>query len=146
MPAIEIGRLCVKIAGRDAGRECLITELQGSSFVIIDGNTRRKRCNVAHLHFLPQIADIKEKASHEEVIKALEKLGISALEKQSHKYTKKPRAAEKPAAEKTKKEKKQAKKEKKEKKPKKKLFGRKKEEAKKEKPAKKEAKKEKKKE
>jgi len=57
---VEIGRLCVKIAGRDAGSECLIVEDLGKGFYLIDGNTRRRRCNIKHLEILPQTAKIKE--------------------------------------------------------------------------------------
>jgi len=72
MAAVEIGRLCVKLAGRDAGRAGLIVELMDKNFVVVDGNTRRKRVNIDHLELLSQRADIKQGASHEEVIKALE--------------------------------------------------------------------------
>jgi len=81
--AIEIGRLCVKLAGRDAGKECLIVDIldKNKQFVLIDGNTRRRKCNVIHLEILPQKADIKKGASHDEVVKALEKLGVKIIPK-----------------------------------------------------------------
>lgn len=81
MPAVEIGRLCVKIAGRDAGKECLIVDVLDKNFVLIDGNTRRRKCNVKHLEFLPKIAKIKKNASHEEVAKALTELGFKVEER-----------------------------------------------------------------
>lgn len=80
---IEIGRLCVKLVGRDAGKECLIVDIldKNKNFVLIDGNTRRRKCNTDHLEILPQKADIKKGASHEEVVKALEKLGVKIIPK-----------------------------------------------------------------
>jgi len=81
MAAVEIGRLCVKLAGRDAGRDCLIVDTIDSNFVLVDGNTRRKRANINHLELLQQKAEIKKGASHEEVIKALEGLGIKTEKK-----------------------------------------------------------------
>ena len=33
----EIGRLCVKIAGRDAGNKCVIVDVIDKNFVMIDG-------------------------------------------------------------------------------------------------------------
>ena len=81
MAAVEIGRLCVKLAGRDAGRDCLIVDTIDSNFVLVDGNTRRKRANINHLELLQQKAEIKKGASHEEVIKALEGLGVAAEKK-----------------------------------------------------------------
>jgi large subunit ribosomal protein L14e len=77
---IEIGRLCVKLAGRDAGKECLIVDELKNNLVLIDGNTRRRKCNINHLELLPQKATIKKDASHDEVVKALEKLGIKVRE------------------------------------------------------------------
>ena len=91
--AVEIGRLCVKLAGRDAGRAGLIVELMDKNFVVVDGNTRRKRVNIDHLELLSQKADIKQGASHEEVIKALEGLGV-ATEKRSPAKAKKEVKAE----------------------------------------------------
>ena len=76
MTAIEVGRLCVKIAGRDAGKECLIVDVTDKNFVLIDGNTRRRKCNIDHLELLPQKADIKKGAAHEDVLKAMEALGV----------------------------------------------------------------------
>ena len=81
MAAVETGRLCVKLAGRDAGRDCLIVDILDKNFVLIDGNTRRKRANIDHLEFLPRKVDIKKGASHEEVVKALEGLGIKTEKK-----------------------------------------------------------------
>ncbi len=81
MAAVEIGRLCVKLAGRDAGRDCLIVDTIDNNFVLVDGNTRRKKVNVDHLELLPQKAEIKKGASHEEVVKALEGLGIKIEKK-----------------------------------------------------------------
>lgn len=78
MATVEIGRLCVKLAGRDAGKECLIVEVKDKNFVVVDGNTRRKRVNIDHLEILQQKADIKKGASHEDVVKALGELGIKA--------------------------------------------------------------------
>jgi len=77
----DIGRFCVKIAGRDAGKECLIVDTLDKGFVLIDGNTRRRKVNVAHLQLLPQKVEIKKGAAHEEVIKALESLGVKTEKK-----------------------------------------------------------------
>ncbi len=73
---IDIGRLCVKIAGRDAGRECVIIEKIDDNFVRIDGNTRRRKCNIKHLQLLPKVLKIKNKATHEEVAEAMKNEGI----------------------------------------------------------------------
>jgi large subunit ribosomal protein L14e len=93
---VELGRLCVKIAGRDAGKECLIVDVIDTNFVTIEGNTRRRKCNIRHLEFLPQIAKIKKDATHADVAKALEKLGFkveakTAPKKKSAKKTDAPK-------------------------------------------------------
>ena len=77
----EIGRLCVKIAGRDAGKECLIVDIIDKNFVPVDGNTRRKKVNIDHLEMLPHKAGIKKGAAHEEVIAALKALGVKEHKK-----------------------------------------------------------------
>ena len=39
----EVGRICIKIAGRDAGREAIIVDILDGNYVLIDGNVRRKK-------------------------------------------------------------------------------------------------------
>lgn len=75
---IEVGRLCMKIASRDAGKECLVIDKIDNNHVMIDGNTRRRKCNIKHLEILPKTAKISKGANHADVMKALETLGISA--------------------------------------------------------------------
>lgn len=82
---IEIGRLCVKIAGRDANRKCVVVDIINDSFVTIDGQTRRKRCNVRHLEPLKEKIDIKKGASHSEIVSAFKKLKIEIREKKAKK-------------------------------------------------------------
>jgi large subunit ribosomal protein L14e len=86
---IEVGRLCVKIAGRDAGKECLIIDVLDENFVMIDGNTRRRKCNIKHLEVLPKTAKLKTKAAHEDVAKALKDLGFEVKAKRVAKPKKK---------------------------------------------------------
>ncbi|MEM3979819.1 MAG: KOW motif-containing protein, partial [Ignisphaera sp.] len=49
MPAIEVGRICVKIAGREAGRKCVIVDIIDDNYVLIMGpksmnGVKRRRC------------------------------------------------------------------------------------------------------
>jgi large subunit ribosomal protein L14e len=74
---IEVGRLCVKTAGRDAGKKCVVIEVIDSNFVMIDGETRRRKCNILHLEPLDKTADVKKGASHAEVVKVFESLGFA---------------------------------------------------------------------
>ena len=68
---MEIGRVCMKIAGRDAGKLCAIVEIVDKNYVLIDGQTRRRKCNGDHLEPLMKVLDISEGASHEDVVSAL---------------------------------------------------------------------------
>ncbi|MBW3004773.1 50S ribosomal protein L14e [Candidatus Woesearchaeota archaeon] len=77
---IEVGRLCIKTAGRDAGKKCVIVEILDERFVLIDGETRRKKCNHLHLEPLEEKIDIKKGASHADVAAEFKKLGLTARE------------------------------------------------------------------
>ena len=106
---IEVGRLAVKIAGRDGGLKCVIVEILDNNFVLIDGETRRRKCNIIHLETLKEFVKIKKGASHEEVKKEFEKLGLKVRETKPKEKKEKPvkvRKKKKPVEEKPKKEKK----------------------------------------
>ena len=74
---MEVGQICVKTAGRDAGKKCVVVDVLDKNFVLIDGETRRRKCNITHLELVEQTADVKKGASHEAVAKALQVLGIT---------------------------------------------------------------------
>ncbi len=94
---LEVGRLCVKIAGREAGQKCVVVDSLDENFVTIDGNVRRKRCNIAHLEPLKGTLEIGKGASREEVMEAFKEAGIF---KEQQKVTRKEKAA-KPKKEET---------------------------------------------
>ncbi len=71
-----VGRLCVKIAGRDAGKKCVVTEVLDKTFVMIDGETRRRKCNILHLEPTSTLLELKDKASPEDVKHAFNSIGI----------------------------------------------------------------------
>jgi large subunit ribosomal protein L14e len=108
---IEVGRLCIKTAGRDSGMKCLVVEIIDKNHVLIDGETRRRKCNVAHLLPLGTVAEIKEGATQSEIAKELENLGIKTKDKKPKEKTtrpKKQRKGNKQAAQTEKKETKKA--------------------------------------
>lgn len=108
---IKIGRIYVKIAGRDAGKKCVIVEDLGKGIVMIDGETRRRKCNIKHLEPIETKIDIKKRASKEEVKEALKTVGIIARETKPKPKTQKPtKKKQKKTDEKTKKEEKKTKK------------------------------------
>lgn len=81
MPAIETGRVCVKTAGRDAGKYCVITKVADKSFVEITGpkalsGVLRQRANINHIEATETKIEIKDGAKDEDVSKALESAGL----------------------------------------------------------------------
>lgn len=86
---VQIGQLAIKTAGRDAGRECLVVDTLKNGTVLIDGNTRRRKCSLKHLELQASTAKIKKGAEHKEVLKALESLGVGLLQKPEPKFQKK---------------------------------------------------------
>ena len=91
---MDTGRLCIKTAGRDAGKKCVVVAVVDKTKVLVDGETRRKNCNISHLEPLAEKLNIKEGASHADVEKEFKKLG---LETRNTKPKKKAVAAEKSA-------------------------------------------------
>ncbi|KPV62810.1 MAG: 50S ribosomal protein L14e [Candidatus Bathyarchaeota archaeon BA2] len=80
MPAIEVGRICVKIAGREAGRRCVIVDVIDKNFVLVTGpqkvsGVKRRRVNVNHVEPTPVKIDIKRGAAEEEVAEVLKAAG-----------------------------------------------------------------------
>ncbi|MEW5897154.1 MAG: 50S ribosomal protein L14e [Nanoarchaeota archaeon] len=95
MSLFEVGRLCVKIAGRDAGNKCIIVEELGNGYVLIDGCVRRKKANIKHLEPLAEVIKIREKAADEEVKAAFEQLGLQVWKKKSKAATERPKRQKK---------------------------------------------------
>jgi large subunit ribosomal protein L14e len=80
VPAIEIGRICVKVSGREAGRKCVIVDVVDKSFVLITGpkkvtGVRRRRANISHIEPLQDSVEIKRGASDDEVAEVLRTSG-----------------------------------------------------------------------
>ncbi|MBI3034509.1 50S ribosomal protein L14e [Candidatus Woesearchaeota archaeon] len=73
---IELGRVCVKTAGRDAGKKGAVIDLINDNYAVIDGDLRRKKCNIRHLEPLDISIKINRNATHEEVKSELAKHGI----------------------------------------------------------------------
>ena len=85
LPAIEIGRICVKIAGREAGRKCVIVDIIDKNFVLITGpqkvtGVKRRRVNLNHMEPTEKRVSIKRRYSDEEIIEALNEKTRSYLQ------------------------------------------------------------------
>jgi large subunit ribosomal protein L14e len=86
---IELGRVCIKLAGRDAGELAVIIDKIDKNFVKIDGNVRRRKCNLTHLEPLDKVVKIKKDASTADVHKAMSVLKLPVKEQKKVKRTKK---------------------------------------------------------
>ena len=80
MPAIEVGRVCVKVAGRETGRKCIIVDVMDKSFVLVTGpkkvsGVKRRRVNINHVAPTEETIQIKRGASDEEVIQVIDDAG-----------------------------------------------------------------------
>ncbi|MCD6264164.1 50S ribosomal protein L14e [Candidatus Bathyarchaeota archaeon] len=79
MPAIEVGRICIKTRGREAGRRCVIVDIIDRNFVLVTGpkdvtGVRRRRVNMSHLKPTEEKIEISRGASDDEVRAALQRL------------------------------------------------------------------------
>jgi large subunit ribosomal protein L14e len=77
---MEIGRICIKTLGREAGKKCVLVDLVDKNFVLITGpktvtGIKRRRANINHLEITQETIDINRGASDEEVTEALKKAG-----------------------------------------------------------------------
>jgi large subunit ribosomal protein L14e len=80
MPAMEVGRICVKIVGREAGKRCVIVDVVDKNFVLVTGpknvsGVKRRRANINHLEPTGEKIDIKRAATDEEITEALKAAG-----------------------------------------------------------------------
>ncbi len=76
VPAIEVGRICVKVAGREDGHRCVIVDLIDKNFVLTTGpkeitGVKRRRVNVSHLEPTERTVKIERGASDGDVAKAI---------------------------------------------------------------------------
>lgn len=79
---MEVGRVCVKLVGHEAGKRCVIVDMVDNVYVVVSGaGVKRRRCNIAHLEPLEQKVEIAKGASDEEVKRALGAAGLVKTEK-----------------------------------------------------------------
>lgn len=86
MPAIEVGRICIKQAGREIGQKCVVIDVMDKSFILVTGpkkltGIKRRRVNLNHVSPLSDKIEVKRGASDEEVTQALDAAGKKELMK-----------------------------------------------------------------
>jgi large subunit ribosomal protein L14e len=80
VPAIEVGRICVKQTGREQGKKCVVIDVMDKSFILVTGpkkltGIKRRRDNLNHVSPLDDKIEVKRGASDEEVTQALDAAG-----------------------------------------------------------------------
>lgn len=108
--SIEVGRLCLKLAGRDAGKKAVIVDILENNYVLIDGEVRRRKCNILHLEPLKEVIKIKKGASRNDVKAEFKKLGIELRDTKPKEKKERPKKLPKKKEEVEKKAKKETKK------------------------------------
>jgi len=78
MASFEVGRVCVKLSGRETGKKCVIVDVVDKNFVLVTGpksvtGVRRRRTTVDHLEPTAEVVELKKGAADDEVEKALTK-------------------------------------------------------------------------
>ncbi|MFX1316707.1 MAG: 50S ribosomal protein L14e [Promethearchaeota archaeon] len=72
MSVYDIGRVCIKTMGREAGHYCVIVDVIDKNYLLVDGlKIRRRRVNFKHIEPLTETINIKKGASHEDVEAAI---------------------------------------------------------------------------
>ena len=78
MPAVDVGRICVKLAGREAGKKCVVVDVIDKNFVLVTGpvgvsGVKRRRVNVGHVEPIDVRVKVEKGADDEAVMEALKK-------------------------------------------------------------------------
>jgi large subunit ribosomal protein L14e len=81
MASFEVGRVCIKTAGRDALRRCVLVEIIDKNFGLVTGpknvsGIRRRKVNLSHLEPTEDKISLDKNASDEVISKALDKAGL----------------------------------------------------------------------
>ncbi|MFX0059723.1 MAG: 50S ribosomal protein L14e [Candidatus Hodarchaeota archaeon] len=74
MSVYDIGRVCVKTMGREAGKYCVVVDVIDKNYILIDGlKVRRRRTNYKHIEPTSESISIKKGATHNDVEAAIKK-------------------------------------------------------------------------
>jgi len=78
MALLDVGRVCVKVRGRDAGGLCVVVEAPAAGRVLVDGiGVRRRKVSVLDVEPTPSVVSVKKDSSTEAVVRELEKASLA---------------------------------------------------------------------
>lgn len=85
MVLFNVGRVCMKKAGRESGKQCVVVDVVDKNFVLVTGpldvtGVKRRRVNVDHLEPTNVVLDVRKGASDDAVKKALAKVDMAEKE------------------------------------------------------------------
>jgi large subunit ribosomal protein L14e len=62
MAAIQVGRICIKKTGRDAGKKCVITKVVDENFVQakVTGAKKARKVSIRHLEPTSTVVSVTE--------------------------------------------------------------------------------------
>ena len=84
MSVYDIGRVCVKTTGREAGKYCIIVDVVDKNYLLIDGlEVRRRRVNYKHVEPTKDVIEIKKGADHASVETAIKNANITKKMKET---------------------------------------------------------------
>jgi len=74
--AMDVGRICLKTSGREAGKRCVIVDVIDRNYVMVTGpfevtGVKRRRVNMNHLKPLDEAIEIPRNASDQEIVDIL---------------------------------------------------------------------------
>jgi large subunit ribosomal protein L14e len=80
MPGMEIGRICVKTAGRESGKKCIIVDVIDKNFVLVTGphlinKVKRRRANIKQLEPTKEKIEIVKGADDKTVEQKIDATG-----------------------------------------------------------------------
>lgn len=78
MVSLDVGRVCMKVVGRESGMYCVVLKNINKSFIEITGpklltGIKRRRVNINHVEPTKYKLELKEGADENEVLAAFEK-------------------------------------------------------------------------
>ncbi|AWR99516.1 50S ribosomal protein L14e [Metallosphaera hakonensis] len=81
MAVIEVGRICVKLSGREAGSKCVIVDIIDNNFVLVTGpknlsGVKRRRVNISHIEPTDKLVEIQKGASDQDVEAKIKEQGL----------------------------------------------------------------------
>jgi len=77
MSTVDIGTICVKLTGREAGKKCVVVDVIDKNFVLVTGpkkinGVKRRRVNINHVEPTDRKVNIRRGESDEDLVKALD--------------------------------------------------------------------------